>query len=316
LIAAGLVGILTLSGCSIVTPFASAADEAILEASLDSLATQLEAIPGVDSVESGVKIRPDYRFVAGVTVHTTALTVDAAKDAFALAAETLSGGRFAAQESVRFALVDGDFTLFSIDVLELPLDVVPAELDYYFAVRDAVESPISLSLYPPDPSEDVPYYRSIGNGEGDGEPVPPVDWAAIRAIPDDSPAARSWWIGSVSASGGLIPETLDPLVASLASDEFSLQWNAESDSALLYYSGDVELPIEDFTALDAWPDIRSLASELAVLPVSRASLDVMNEGAVYFGECADVHVEEGSTRLAVAIARAGVDAQPGSCVDP
>ena len=314
--AALTVAAFALSGCSVLNTLGSAADEARMSSALDELEAELKTIPGITSVAAGMPIRGDLKFDVSVSMNSVDLTMENQRRAADAVTELFTTAPFSEQPRLWFSIDEGPedqlTSRLEIEYAGLSKEVIVSELDYLDAFAAAAGQNSSMVIYPPEPENGVDTYTRYINIV---EPTEPVDWDALRAVPDITQGGTSWTLGAVSSRGAIIPEKLENLAGEMNGPDEHLNWNAEEEYLALYvYS---EKQSDDFESLPAW----ARAVELATYAQSDAErLDFLGtslgEGAnAYFGTCDDPKAAGIADEFAASLVRAGVaGAHPGVCM--
>jgi hypothetical protein len=315
-IALAAVVMVALSGCTVLDTLGSAADEARISSALDDLEDELALIPGVTRVDAGSSIRGDLAFDVSVSIKSDGLTMDNQRRAAEAVTDLFTAPPFSEQPQLWFSISEGpDDQLTSrldFDLTGLSKETVVGELDYLDAFAAASGEAVTMGIYPADPENGFDTYA---RGIVIAEPSTPVDWAALRALPDATTGMALFTVGEVTSRGGLIPEKLDALAAEFSGPDERLYWNADEE----YVGVDVysQKQSDDFESLPAWGRIVELAT---LAQSSGAGLDTIGGSVAvganaYFGDCDDPKVDGIAEKFAEALSREGIEgAKPGQCL--
>jgi hypothetical protein len=304
-----------LSGCAVVDTLGSAADEARMGSALDNLEDELTDIPGVTSVESSMPIRGDLTFDVSLNVKSDGLTMQNQRVAADAVTDVFTSSPFNEQPRLWLSISEGPddqlVNRLQFDIAGFAKETVVGELDYLDAFAAAAGQNVTMGIYPAEPAIGLDYYaRSIAIAD----PSLPVDWAALRAVPDVSGGDTMFSIGDVLSRGAVIPEELEALADEFAGPHERLYWDADEG----YVGFDVysEEQSDDFESLPAWRRIVELA---ALAQSSGAGLDTIGGSIAvganaYFGDCDEPAIAGIAEKFAAALERAGIDgAKPGLC---
>lgn len=314
LVVALCVAAASLTGCTVT---GSLVDKAQIDLALAQLTTELEETPGVTGVTTTAELQGDYTYVVSVHALADFVKVDLTAVA-ALATEHLGTPGFDRQV-VSFDLMVGETQILSIYGFDFSDDELAADLAYRAALSDAYGEQLGLSL---SSYED-------GNGRVIFAPVnsPSPDWAAMRAVPDQSTTQfLSWQFGGLDAQGSFPDEQTTQLYDALLDIVPVFLTPSEDDyfSYMQSYGGSVDVYLQDPlydlanpTAYTRWPLILEIVHAVADSEVSGVlgvfSDGVSGDAVVTFGECATIAPPtDRDSALAAAIGRP--DFTAGRCM--
>jgi len=306
---------LSLSGCSALDTIGSIGNEAFLTAQLEGLSSELEAIPGIEGADFELTLQADFSYVIGVSATSTGLTEENATKALAAATTAITGGTLA-EHSVRWFSLTGDDSLPLIDVHDwgtFPVAVIPDEIAYLYALREATGVQLSIALSAPSDAE-VNYFRAISSQE-----LPSATGlAAARAVPDTDAEGKGWSFDGVSMDGAIIPVDVEPVAVQVAAiDGVSLSWIDAFSGFDLNWNPSDPAHGDDFTALPEWPAVVALMKTtldsdtgFSLLQVTKNNMSL----ALHSGDCGEPQGTPDESALAEQFAAAGIQLSPGYCL--
>jgi hypothetical protein len=318
LIALGVAAVaaVSLSGCGALDTIGSLGTEAILNSELGSLASTLEAIPGIDDADYVIALQADLRYTVGVTAASSGLAEDDAQAALAAVTAAFASDTLADQPSLQF-WVSGENaqTILSVsDWATFPTEVIPDEIAYLYALQDAAGVDLSMSLSAPSDAE-VDYFRNIGSPD-----LPDASGlAAAREVADTAATdGKGWNFAGVFMDGAIIPVELEPVAVRIAAIEgVSLSWSDEFSAYDLNWDPSDPEHGENFTVLPEWPAVVELMSAVLNSETGFSLLQVSSDGAslaLHSGDCGEPEGSEQEVALAGQFAAVGIHLYPGYCL--
>ena len=306
---------LSLSGCNTLSTLGSAADEADISSGLDALEDELEGIPGVTGATSSMPMEADLKFVVSVAIDTDGLDSDGAQAVIAAVNDTFAGEKFSEQPALSFTIASAADPIVNIPQwIGLPADKLAAEFEYLFNLQAVYGEQLAMDLLLTDPPSPGVYQRSITAATAPTT----VDWADMRAVPDETTADPVWNLPGMYLLGTLPPERLDALGAATGeanvAGSATLTWFAADDRFDLSIVPDV-LTGDSFTNLEAWETIVALVEEASAPGLGLKEFAIAEDGTaavVHAGSC-DVPATARDKQLAKDLAASGVTLTAGTC---
>jgi hypothetical protein len=292
---AALLVMLSLTGCSGWFGQDDVAEEPLRER-IGDLASVVEV---ASAAESRV-------FDARVWVSVSEL-VESDLHAIVASADELLTGR---DVTIKIAL-DEQVLLTIVFPHEFSAEELATEVDYWLALSNANQAPLGILL------------QTGGHGQSrniwDPDKSDPVDWDALRAVPDPSTAYHDYFLDDMVLIAAIPPPDVlafrDRLAAiELGDDESTvLEYAAPGYVMVRYYSP--EAGRTDPTTSASWPQLQRVAEEVAALGLPQANIVVSTEdfdhgASVHLGDCdelGDGAENWASDELAAALASSGIE---------
>ncbi len=212
-VVAGALGIVvSLTGCGAAQVGQSLVTEQIITAQLTKLVDEVQSVSTGVSAEYTNEITGSYTFVVDLQVTAGALTPASTMAIVEPVLAAFSSNPLAGQQ-LAFRVTTAGGGIFVLGLFNLTAATVSAEVDYWFGLSAALNTPLSIDLQPSE-GANAPYLRAIAETSVQ---VPPsaADWEAARRVPDDSPALSSWTLTGISAFGTLPPARVTSLQLTL-----------------------------------------------------------------------------------------------------
>lgn len=300
-LAIALVALLALTGCA---ETGSLIDKAQIDLGLEALTEELIAVPGVTGVESHAELRGDYSYTITIAATAQTLPDSALRQVGAIAMEHLGTGVFD-RHRVTFSIGSDAGTHLGMNRFSgFDLD---RELDYLAALSAAYGAPLGLTFY-----DDTRQISSLA-------PSANPDWEAMRAVPDDSPLERYWYLDPVSSFGALPDAATTDLAAALhqvvpVGSDLSLEIAGVDVTLMDAAYSDLSAP----AASPSWAIAQQVATLVAAseLPVPHLAYYGTGFAVAHHGPCTvdDLPVTPEDEALAAALGE--VEWHPGYCPLP
>jgi len=203
--AIALVAVLALAGC---TEIGSLSDKAQIDLALNNLTNELDELAGI-TTEYTAELQADYSYQVGVSATSPALSEQQLVAAAILARDELGAGVFE-RHLVRFELYEDDGSVLSIGAFDLENSDIQGDIAYATAFGEAYGAPASVFFGEGNTADS--YGRVVSTSVAVAAP----DWDAIRALPDETRADRSWQVPGFSFSGEVPDARLTDIVDGLA----------------------------------------------------------------------------------------------------
>ena len=288
-LAAAALVLLLLSGCDVA---GSLVTKAGLDLGLQELTSELEEIRSVAAVMPTATLTGDYDYTVDLHVEVDDVVESDVQRIVAKVTETFEEAPFAGIKALSFDLSASDGSRFTpYYPISIPPDELASEIHYWLEMVAAFGGPLDLGLYQdPEHLDAVSYLRNIASTDYQR----PVDWDAVRAVPDTSTALRTWNLDGLSITATWPPDAVLELRDSIASvplndeGQLSLDSYASDYTSVSYFSPLLENPEQPIDTA-GWPQViaavRLIAeADLPLVVFSYYGLDNLTS-TVHLGVC-------------------------------
>jgi hypothetical protein len=285
-----LVGVvaLSLAGCSVLEDISrtggSIVDGASIDSALAAATEQIEAIDGVETVDSSSILQGDFTYQVSIDVAVEDPSVESTQAIAGIVFEAYGRPGFARAPRSLLITHRGDGVL-SISTFELSRETLEDEIDFQFTIGAASGSRFALTLDSVD--ESAGYHRGLSSQDAS-----PRAFSEVRSIPDPTDAVFTQWSIPGIAWRADWPtdeafEFLESTVDSIPSIElydgtqtttgvYMEWWSASEAAVFIYYT---EPPgVAAITATPDWQQIDDVVGQIRESGLPVATIQIIDMG--------------------------------------
>ena len=245
-----LAAAVALAGC---TETEALVGEALMNAELDGLTTDLEKLDGVE-VTHTMNMSPEYDWAASVEITVDDPSPDALDTIVDASAQRLGNDVFKGATSL--TITSNAVHVFYADGIA-PSEALDTDIGYWIELRETTGEPLSLTYRQVPETDEIT--RLIASAT-------PVDLAALSAIDDPRPQGAEWSFPGLDAYGSLpdaaaitlftgLTELMPPL--DWVDPGVQLQWSGDQVTRVTVLGG-AEADAASLVASDFWPVLAQL----------------------------------------------------------